>query len=115
MPEPLEAGDELGVIDGHLAVEDERIGIELTDSGHDAWEPTRVVEAVPAHQLDGPGDLVGEHPPAVYFLFIDPALPVEGPGDLGWANSTVGRGTLLVYRMGQAGSGAALPPARPRW
>ena len=77
MPEPLESGDELRVVHRHLAVEDKG-AIEGPERGHECGEASGMVETVSAHQLDGPGDLVGQHPPAVYVLFIDPVRMEDG-------------------------------------
>ena len=92
MPEPLEPGDEQCVVHGDLAVKDEPVGVQLAKRGHEAWEPARVVEAVPAHKLLGPADLVGQHPPAVHLLFVDPALMMEGLGHQGRVHGRDGRG-----------------------
>jgi hypothetical protein len=41
----------------------------------------RVVDGVARDQADVPAVLVGEHAPAVDFLFVDPAVTVEGRAD----------------------------------
>jgi hypothetical protein len=76
VPEPFEPGDELRVVHRHLAVEDKG-AIERSERGHEFGKASGMVEAVSAYQPDGPGDLVGQYPPAVYLLLIDPALMVD--------------------------------------
>jgi hypothetical protein len=43
-----------------------------------------VVAPVPADQADAVAALVGEHPPAVDLLLVDPAVAVEGLADRAW-------------------------------
>ena len=62
-----------------LLVGVDRVGF---DRGHQFREAPGEVLALTTDQADVIAVLVSEHAVAVYLLLIDPALPVEGPGDL---------------------------------
>jgi len=69
------------VIDGYLAIDDERRGRQLHDHGDDLGKARGVVDAVAADQPDGASGLVGHHPPAIHLFFVDPAGPMERLGE----------------------------------
>src|SRR5262249_7027344 len=51
---------------------------QLRDRRCNVAKASRVVAAIAADQADAVAVLVGEHPPAINLLFIDPAVAMEG-------------------------------------
>jgi hypothetical protein len=78
-----QAGAELLVEDGHLAIEHECAWLEVGDRGHELREALRVIPVVPGHETNALAILVGEQAIAVDLLLVDSAVAVEGLADLG--------------------------------
>lgn len=76
--EQMEPAHELLVVHRHLAVQGNDVGLELRDGGSELAEAARVVHRVSADQADVRAVLVGEDPPTVDFLLVDPAVTGKG-------------------------------------
>ena len=57
-----------------------------------------LVPARPTYQPDLSPTLVGQHPPAIVFFLIDPALSVKGLGDQGRVHEVDGGGPIAATR-----------------
>src|SRR4029450_8611125 len=79
--EPLKPRHELVIEDGHLTIQDQGHGRQGSDRSYQVREAPAVVFPCSADEADSSAILVGDHPPAVVLLFVDPALAVERPGD----------------------------------
>ena len=105
MPEPLEARDQRAVEHGDLAVEHQRGRAHGPYGGRDGREALSVVAPVAADELHCSAVLVGQHPPAVHLLFVDPALAVEREGDQRGLRDADGGYHCFHYSEGPAPGG----------
>src|SRR5215472_2657176 len=81
LAQPLEPRDELLVEDANFTIELKRVRCQGSSRRHEPWESPAVITPGSAHELHTRPALVGEHPPAVVLLFVDPAVAVEGQRD----------------------------------
>jgi hypothetical protein len=82
---------ERAVVHGHLAVEDEHLGLEPADRFDELGESRGEVAAIPADQAHGTRSLDRDHSPAVDLLLVDPPGAVEGGRDEGRVHEWEGR------------------------
>src|SRR5216683_1086603 len=76
--QPLKAGDELLIIDGYLAIKDDRVRPQRAEGLDQLGEAGGQVLCVAADEADALAVLVSEYPVAVDLLLVNPAFVVEG-------------------------------------